>query len=145
MIHYSAIAMPEECYEQAAKIDNDEFFSDFDIKYAYEHKGVIYYQVNDYDQILTQYSEELHKAGIPHNAYPLRLDGLVCVARFEPNGDLVEYWASYDDYILTKFKANNDNTYVSMKTLGAVEWEDKWDNQLHYGRIHTLKQQIEGK
>lgn len=31
-----------------------------------------------------------------------------------------------------------------MKTLGAVEWEDKWDNQLHYGRIHILKQQIEG-
>lgn len=145
MIHYSVIAMPEECYEQAAKIDNDEFFGDFDIRYAYEDKGVIYYQVNDYDESLTQYSESLHEAGIPHNAYPLRLDGLVCVSRFESNGDPIEYWAPFDDYILTKFKTTDDNIYVSKKTLGTVEWENKWENQIHYGRVHVLKQQIEGK
>lgn len=137
--------MPEECYEQAKKVEDDEFFVDFDIRYAYEVKGVNYYKVNDYDELLDQYSEKLHKAGIPHNAYPLRLDGLVCVSRFEPNGDLIEYWAPYYDYILTKFKPNYVPIYVSKKTLGTVEWEDKWENQLHYGRIHALKQQIEGK
>lgn len=141
MIHYSVIAMPEECFDIAKKIDNEEYYGDFDINYSYNHEGVDYYSVHDYDEMIVRYSEELAEAGVPHNVYPLKLDDLICIVRFTPKGDLIDLWSGYGDYLSVKYHPKTD--VVNRERL--LKYEEDWENQLHYGRIHALKQQIEGK
>lgn len=141
MIHYSVIAMPEECFDIAKQIDDEEYYSDFDIRYAYNHEGVDYYSVHDYDEMIVRYSEDLAEAGVPHNVYPLKLDELICVVRFTPQGGLIDLWSEYADYLSNKC----DGTTSGESYEKLLKYEDDWDNQLHYGRIHALKQQIEGK
>lgn len=133
--------MPEECFDIAKQIDDEEYYSDFDIRYAYNHEGVDYYSVHDYDEMIVRYSEELAEAGVPHNVYPLKLDELICVVRFTPQGEIIDLWSGYADYLSTKY----DDTYSGSRYEKLLKHEEDWDNQLHYGRIHALKKQIEGK
>ena len=141
MIHYSVIAMPEECFDIAKKIDNEEFYGDFSISYSYNHKGVDYYSVHDYDEMIVNYSEELARAGVPHNVYPVKLDELVCIVRFTPQGNIIDLWSEYGFYLSNKCAG----TSSGIRYERLLKYEDDWDNQLHYGRIHALKKQIEGK
>ena len=143
MIHYSVIAMPEECFDIAKKIDDEEYYGDFDIRYSYNHKGVDYYAVYDHDDMIIRYSEELAEAGVPHNAYPVKLNEIVCVVRFTPKGDLIDLWSEYGDYLSNKYDDTSSGYGSRFENL--LKYEDYWDNQLHYGRIHALKKQIEGK
>ena len=133
--------MPEECFDTAKKIDDEEYHGDFGISYSYNHKGVDYYSVYDYDEMIVSYSEELAKAGVPHNVYPVKLDELVCIVRFTPKGELLDLWSHYADYLSNKY---NDTTYDG-RFKRLLKYEEDWENQLHYGRIHALKKQIEGK
>lgn len=141
MIHYSVIAMPEECFDIAKEIDNEEYYGDFDINYSYSHKGVDYYSVHDYDEMIVRYSEDLAQAGVPHNVYPLKLDELVCIVRFSSQGDIIDLWSEYANYLSNK----RDDTTYDGRFESLLKHEEDWDNQLHHGRIHAFKQQIEGK
>ena len=141
MIHYSVIAMPEECFDIAKKIDEEEYYGDFAIEFSYSYKGVDYYSVHDYDEMIVRYSEELAEAGVPHNVYPLKLDELVCIVRFTPKGDIIDLWSQYANYLSELYAENIDGRNLER----LLKYEDNWDNQLHYGRIHALKKQIEGK
>ena len=141
MIHYSVIAMPEECFDIAKKIDDEEFYGDFAISYSYNHKGVDYYSVHDYDEMIVRYSEELARAGVPHNVYPVKLDELICIVRFTPQGELIDLWSGYGDYLSVKYHPDTD--VVNRERL--LKYEEDWNRQLHYGRIHALKRQLEGK
>ena len=141
MIHYSVIAMPEECFDIAKKIDEEEYYGDFAIEFSYSYKGVDYYSVHDYDEMIVRYSEELAEAGVPHNVYPLKLDELVCIVRFTPKGELLDLWSQYANYLSELYTENIDGRNLER----LLKYEDNWDNQLHYGRIHALKKQIEGK
>lgn len=141
MIHYSVIAMPEECFDIAKKIDEEEYYGDFAIEFSYSYKGVDYYSVHDYDEMIVRYSEELAEAGVPHNVYPLKLDELVCIVRFTPKGDIIDLWSQYANYLSELYAENIDGRNLER----LLKYEDNWDNQLHYGRIHTLKKQIKGK
>lgn len=133
--------MPEECFDIAKKIDDEQYYGDFDIRYAYSHKGVDYYSVHDYDELVVHYSENLALAGVPHNVYPLKLDELICVVRFTPQGDIIDLWSQYADYLSNKC----DGTSSGERYEKLLKYVDDWDNQVHYARIHVLKKQIEGK
>ena len=133
--------MPEECFDIAKKIDEEEYYGDFAIEFSYSHKGVDYYSVHDYDEMIVRYSEELAEAGVPHNVYPVKLDELVCIVRFTPKGDIIDLWSQYANYLSELYAENIDGRNLER----LLKYEDNWDNQLHYGRIHALKQQIEGK
>ena len=141
MIHYSVIAMPEECFDIAKKIDNEEYHGDFDIGYSYSHEGVDYYNAHDYDEMIVHYSEELAQAGVPHNVYPVKLDEIICIVRFTPQGNLIDLWTVYANYLSNKYVCTSSGSRYEE----ISKYEEDWDNQLYYGRIHALKQQIEGK
>ena len=133
--------MPEECFDIAKKIDEEEYYGDFAIEFSYSHKGVDYYSVHDYDEMIVRYSEELAEAGVPHNVYPVKLDELICVVRFTPKGELIDLWSHYANYLSNKC----DGISPGDRFENLLKYEEDWDNQLHYGRIHTLKKQIKGK
>lgn len=133
--------MPKECFDIAREIDDEQYYGDFDIRYSYSHKGVDYYSIRDFDDLAVQYSESLAQAGVPHNLYPLKLDELFCVVRFTPQGELIDLWSEYADYLANKC----DGTSSEERYGKLLKYEENWDNQLHYARIHILKKQIEGK
>lgn len=133
--------MPKECFDIAKEIDDGEYYGDFDIRYAYNYKGVDYYSIRDCDDLVVHYSESLAQAGVPHNVYPLKLDELICIVRFTPKGELIDLWSEYALYLTNKC----DGTSSGERYEKLLEYEDVWDNQVHYARIHILKKQIEGK
>lgn len=143
-LHYGVIAIPSECSEEFLKAaDENSHYIEFE--FSYSEGDIDYYHIYDNEENAVAFCEDLANLhGIPHNLFPNRLNDLAVIARFTPQGDLIEYYTDFSSYIQCMIKPEEIDFY-SPKVPLMYEWENNWENQVHYGRVGLLKRQLEGK